>query len=603
LEAPREFLKTVPQKPGVYQMFSAAGALLYVGKARVLRQRLASYFQKNQLSAKVAHLMNQVDKIETIVTPTEHEALLLESNLIKKHKPRYNVLLRDDKSYPYIYLSDHPFPRLDIYRGSKALPGRYFGPYPSAGAVRETIHLLQKIFRIRQCRDSFFNARSRPCLQYQIKRCTAPCVGKIDEAQYADAVTHVKLFLEGKGEALIGELVKAMEIASDNRAYETAARLRDQIAQLRQIQAQQLITTEGGDVDVVAIVSQEGRFCVQVITIRGGRMLGSKAYFPKAPKDSVEDEVMSAFMSQYYLNPVRQDSIPPKIIVNLECVDADLMAQALTQTRGKKVLLQHRVRGERAGWLKMAVGNAELALSNHVAKQINMFQRFEALQAFLKLDALPERVECFDISHSQGEATVASCVVFDREGPRTQDYRRFNIEGVTPGDDVHAIGQALKRRYQRIKKEEGTLPDVVIVDGGKGQLHEAEKVLESCQISSVTLMGIAKGPARKAGLETLFISGYDKEVHLKPDDLALHGIQYIRDEAHRFAITGHRARRGKQRTTSSLEQIPGVGAKRRQQLLKHFGGWQGVTQATVEQLGQVPGVSRALAERIYDALH
>ena len=601
---PEEFLSSLTNKPGVYRMYNNKNDLLYVGKARQLKKRVSNYFNKSAKDGKTQSLVSQITRIEVTVTNTEGEALLLEDNLIKEHHPRYNILLRDDKSYPYIYLdSNNPFPRLSFYRGSKKLEGEYFGPYPSAGSVRESLNLLQKVFRIRQCEDSFFKNRTRPCLQYQIKRCTAPCTGMISEEDYAQDLRHAVMFLQGKSSSIIEELVKQMDAASTDLEYEKAAVFRDQIAQLKRVQEKQYISGEQGNIDVVACVVKNGLACVQVFFIRDGRNLGNKFYFPKQVGQAIAEDVLSAFLSQYYLNTRIERFVPPEIIVNHSIDDAELIQQVLGERAGHKVNISSGVRGERARWVTMAENNANVALSNELANKASLLKRFEELQDVLELDSMPQRLECFDISHTMGESTVASCVVMDTQGAVKNDYRQFNIKSITPGDDYAAMEQALTRRYTRIKKGEGKLPDILLIDGGKGQVSEAMKVMEELQIEDVIVIGVAKGPERKPGLETLVMGTTGKMIDLPHDSAALHLIQQIRDEAHRFAITGHRQRRAKTRKTSTLEDIEGLGPKRRQQLLKQFGGLQGVKRAGIEDLAAISGISKALAQRIYDHFH
>lgn len=597
----KRFLQSVTNGPGIYQMINSNGEVLYVGKARNLKKRITSYFRSQQ-SIKTTALVNQIQKIEVIVTVTETEALLLESNLIKKLKPRYNVVFRDDKSYPYIFISVHAdFPRLSFYRGSRKEPGRYFGPYPSAATVRETLNLLQKLFLIRSCEDSFFRSRTRPCLQYQIKRCTAPCVGYIDSSNYQRNVQHAMLFLEGKSQTVIDDLVQQMEVAATQLEYEKAAHYRDLIAMLRKIRQQQVVTTDKGDVDVIAMVTNRGKICIQVLAIRTGKLLGSKAYFPKAAEVNESEEIMAAFLTQYYLSD-QERKIPHHIITNQPILDEEWILNTFAEQAGYKVTLTHNPRGERARWLDIAVQNAQQTLTSHLAERATIFQQLETIQQLLKLESLPQRLECFDVSHTFGEATVASCVVFDEQGPRKSDYRRFNIHEITPGDDYGALRQALLRRYTSLKTHEEKLPDVLIIDGGKGQLKQAEEVLEEIQVSGVAILAIAKGPTRKAGLETLFLSGKEHPLAVTADSLALHFIQHLRDEAHRFAITGHRGQRAKKRRVSLLEEIPGIGAKRRRELLKQFGGLQELKRASIEDIAKVPGISKELAEKIYIAL-
>ena len=596
------FLRTLTSRPGVYRMLDARGKVLYVGKARNLKKRVASYFRAAaMLQPKTQALMNHTARVEVTATHTETEALLLENNLIKEHRPRYNILLRDDKSFPYIHLSTHQtFPRLSFHRGARSGKGRYYGPYASAGATRETLAQLQKLFRVRQCRDSFFSNRSRPCLQYQIKRCTAPCVGLIDEAGYAEDVRHAQMFLEGKSEEMVGELVSRMERASTDLEYELAARYRDQIQALRRVQERQYISGAHGDVDVVAALAGEGLGVVELLVIRNGQSLGSRSIFPSHGAGATPAELLQAFLPQHYLARRGQQPIPPEILLSDEVEDMDMLEVAFGEASGHKVSVRSRVRSDRARWLEMARSNAELALSARIADHSDMAARFDALHEALELPEAPGRIECFDVSHTGGEATVASCVVFERSGALKSDYRRFNIRSVADGDDYAAMREALSRRYTRVKREEGRLPDLLLVDGGKGQVTQAREVLQELQLDDLTVVGVAKGSARKPGLETLHVPGRRTRA-LEPGSKALALIQQIRDEAHRFAITGHRARRGKARQGSVLEHIPGVGPKRRQRLLREFGGLQGVSRAGVEDLARVGGIDRTLARAIYDA--
>jgi excinuclease ABC subunit C len=593
------FLRTLTARPGVYRMLDANGEVLYVGKARNLKKRVSSYFRKSGLAVKTHAMMHQMASVEITVTHTEAEALILENNLIKTHRPRYNVLLRDDKSYPFIYLSSEEYPRLAIHRGARRLKGRYFGPYPSAGAVRETLHILQKTFRVRQCEDSFFRNRSRPCLQFQIKRCTAPCVGFIDAAAYAEDVRHTVLFLDGKSSALNEELAASMEAAAARLDYETAAVYRDQIASVSRVQERQYVSGESGDLDILACVVSAAVACVQVFFVRHGINLGNKLFFPRIPADSDARDVLSAFVAQYYL----EHPVPAKLLTNYALQDAALLEQVLSERAGRKVTLSHGVRGEKARWLALGVANAEQALAAHLGSQAGMQQRLLMLQEVLQLEEPPGRMECFDISHTQGEGTVASCVVFDAQGPRKSDYRRFNIRDIADGDDYAAMEQALLRRYTRLKTDDARLPEVLFIDGGKGQVGVARRVLEELQIEEILIVGVAKGPERRPGLEVLHIPAQGRTLELDGASPALHLIQQIRDEAHRFAITGHRQRRAKARNASPLETIPGVGPRRRQRLLKQFGGLQEVARAGVEDLHKVPGISRALAQQIYDTFH
>ncbi len=580
-------------------MVDAEGTVLYVGKAKRLRRRVSSYFSRS-LSARLQRMMEQVADIEVTIARTEAEALLLESNLIKSLRPRFNVLLRDDKSYPYIYLTvQDEFPRLAFYRGPRKGPGRFFGPYPSSWAVRETLQLLQKLFPVRQCEDGFFRNRSRPCLQYQIKRCSGPCVGLVSAADYAQDVAHTIKFLEGRAEEVVNDLVAAMETAAAALNYERAAVLRDQIATLRRIQQRQYVSGEGGDLDIIACAQGYGLSSVQVFFIRGGRNLGNKGFFPQAPDGTDEATLMASFLAQYYTDKL----IPPELIVSVAPEDAQLLEDAFSERAGHRVRIRPSVRTERARWLEMARGNAEVALKSRLASQAGYVRRLAALREALDLDGLPERMECFDVSHTRGEHTVASCVVFDLEGPRKSDYRRFNIEGITPGDDYGAMRQALSRRYTRVKRGEYPLPDLLFIDGGPGQLSAASDALQELGVGGVQLLGVSKGPDRRPGTEQIWLLGQESPVILPADSPAMHLIEQIRDEAHRFAITAHRQRRAKSRTTSALEGISGVGPKRRQRLLQHFGGLRGLALAGVEDIAGVNGISRQLAQQIYDAFH
>lgn len=597
------FLKGVTKQPGIYQMYGEEGKLLYVGKAKNLKNRLSSYFRGSGLAIKTQSLVGKIRQIEVTVTNTETEALLLEQNLIKQDRPPYNILLRDDKSYPYIFLSDHDYPRLSVHRGAKKKKGQYFGPYPNAYAVKESLSFLQKIFQVRQCEDSFFNNRSRPCLQYQIDRCSAPCMEYVSKEEYAESIRHTSMFLEGKNTDLIAELANAMESASEQMDYESAAQWRDKIQHLQHIQAKQYIDGEHGDIDIAACVVKAGSACIQVMFIRGGRVLGSKSYFPRLSLDEDEGQILEAFLSQFYLAGSRAREIPKEIVVSHQLNDKVILEQALHQQLSRKVSINHSVRSNRAKWLELAKSTALQNLSSRLANKETVLQRFDALQDALELPEAPTRLECFDISHSSGEATVASCVVFDTNGPLKSDYRRFNIEDVTAGDDYAAMEQALRRRYTRIKSGDGQLPDILVIDGGKGQVSQAIKVLEELQIVDVMIIGVAKGTTRKAGFETLINSTSNTEFTLAADSPALHLLQHIRDESHRFAITGHKQRRDKKRKESPLESIPGVGPKKRRELLRHFGGWQEVAAASEEDLTRVPGISVKLAAEIYARLH
>jgi excinuclease ABC subunit C len=596
----KAFLKTLTTRPGVYRMLDPAGNVLYVGKAGDLKKRVSSYFRKSGLSVKTQALMAQVADIQVTVTHTEAEALLLESNLIKQLRPRYNVLLRDDKSYPYIYLStEQEFPRLALHRGARRGKGRYFGPYPGAGAVRESLHLLQKLFRVRQCEDSFFSNRGRPCLQYQIKRCSAPCTGLIDATSYAADVKRTALFLEGKSSEVIDDLVRTMRQAADNQAYEQAAEYRDLIASLHHVQEKQYVSTGRGDLDIVACLAEQGSACVQVFFVRGGRNLGNAVFYPRVPMESGAAEVLSAFIPQYYLGK----AVPAELLVSHAPADAGLIEEVLGNQAGHRVAIREKLRGDRARWMQMALNNAGHALHAYLNSRKGFAGRVLALAESLSFDDLPQRIECFDISHTRGESAVASCVVFGIEGPLKSDYRRFNIKGIQPGDDYAAMEQALTRRYTRLQRGEGCLPDLLLIDGGRGQVAAASRALEELQVTGVQVVGVSKGPGRKPGLESLHLPGQRKVLHLAADSPALHLIQQIRDEAHRFAITGHRQRRARSRNTSPLERIPGIGPRRRQQLLQQLGGMKEVSRAGVEDLSRIKGINRTLAQQIYDAFH
>jgi len=580
-------------------MFNAGGEVIYVGKARDLRKRVSSYFQKTTLAPRTGLMVSQIVQIETTVTRTEGEALLLENNLIKALAPRYNVLFRDDKSYPYIMLSGHRYPRLGYFRGTPDKKNRYFGPFPNAGAVRESMQLLQKVFRLRTCEDSVFNHRTRPCLLYQIKRCTAPCVGLIGDEGYLQDVKEAGLFLEGKEQQVLERLEAAMQAAAEAQRYEVAAVLRDQVMALRTIQEKQFVSGESGlDADVVACAVEEGVVCVNLVMIRGGRHLGDKSFFPKNADGCDAVTALEAFLAQHYIGR----SVPPLIIVS-ERLDDAMLAALLTEQVKRKVQISANPIGERRVWLRMALENARIAIAQRLSQQSTQEARLQALVQALDLPEGTKRIECFDISHTMGEATVASCVVYDNYAMQNGEYRRYNISGITPGDDYAAMCDALTRRYRKIAAGEGAMPDLILIDGGKGQLAVAEEVMAEVGLSDVRLIGVAKGAERKVGLEQLIFPGGEKALQLPADHIGLHLIQQIRDEAHRFAITGHRARRGKARLHSSLEDIGGVGAKRRQKLLARFGGLKGVQAASVDELAQVEGISQTLAEKIYQGLH
>ena len=598
---PRPILRRLPHRPGVYLFLDDKDRVLYVGKARDLRKRVSSYFRAGIPGGKTGQLVRRVRKIEVTVAGSEGEALILESNLIKEHKPRFNVLLRDDKSYPFIHLSsEHAYPRLSFYRGTRKIDGRLFGPYPSAGAVRETLNLLQKLFRIRSCEDSFFAHRSRPCLQYQIQRCSGPCVGVVSGDKYSEDVEHAVRFLEGRSGEVVNDLASRMEAASRRLEFEEAARLRDQINRLKSVQQQFAgANRDRGDIDVLAVAQQAGVHCVAVMFVRGGRNLGSRTWVPRTASGTEDSEVLGAFAAQYYVGR----PIPNEILLAGQVDDVELLEAALAERAGRSVSIRHRVRGERARWIELAVENARHGVELHIASQAGMQAQLEQIGEHLGLGETPGRIECFDISHTAGESTVASCVVFGEEGPLKSDYRRFNIANVQAGDDYGAMRQALLRRYTRIKRGEAQLPDLLMVDGGKGQLAEAVKVIDELQIEGVEIVAVAKGRSRRPGQEQVFLAGRGRPFILRPNSPALRLIQQIRDEAHRFAIAGHRQRRGKRRKRSVLEDIKGLGPKRRNLLLREFGGLHGVNAASVEDLARVKGISRTLARLVYETLH
>lgn len=597
----KSFLATLPNLPGVYRMIGADETVLYVGKARDLKKRVSSYFNKTGLSPRIQLMVAKIARVDISVTRTEAEALLLENNLIKSLAPRYNILFRDDKSYPYLMISGHAAPRLAYYRGTQDKRSRYFGPYPNAWAVRETVNLVQRVFRLRTCEDTVFANRSRPCLLFQIKRCSGPCVNAISPEDYAADVKRAVLFLEGKEDELLQELTARMQAAAEKLEFELAAAYRNQIQNIAKVREQQVI--EGGaerDADIIAAISAQGVWCVALAMVRGGRHLGDRHFFPRNTEEVSGAEVLEAFIEQHY----QDKPIPSRIILN-QAVDAEALAELLSAQAGRKVRVIQNPQGEGRVWLAMAEKGAEVAVMQQQAQSASQEARLAALREALDMPGL-NRIECFDISHTMGEATVASCVVYDQGKMQNSEYRRYNISGITPGDDYAAMRDALTRRYRKLQEAgaegAGKRPDLVLIDGGAGQLNVAKEVMAELGASDIELIGVAKGPERKAGLEELvFTDGRVR--HLRPDDPALHLIQTIRDEAHRFAITGHRARRGKARTHSSLEDVPGIGPARRKNLLERFGGLQGVSGASVETLAQVPGISRELAQRIYDALH
>ena len=597
---PKAFVASLPSRPGVYRMLDAGGQILYVGKAGNLRARVGSYFRADLVQPKVLAMVQQIAAIEVTVTNSDTEALLLEFNLIKKHRPRYNILLRDDKSFPYLYLTtEQQFPRLSFYRGPRNRPGRYFGPYPSTVAVRETLLQLQKLFRLRQCEDSYFANRTRPCLQYQIARCSGPCVGLVSAADYAADVAAASRVLEGRNDEVAVELAARMEAEAAALRFEKAAALRDQLAALKSVQARQIVSAAADvDCDVVAAASGPGLYCIGLMFIRAGVNLGTTTYFAKAPFGEPE-EVEAAFLAQHYL----AHEAPAEIVVGSALADREPLEAALGARAAHRVQIHRAERGLKARWVEMTRENAVQALKMRLATEAGIESQFEELGAALGLAAPPARLECFDISHTRGEATVASCVVFGREGAQKADYRRFNLAGLTPGDDYGAMHQALSRRYRRLQAGEGKLPDVLFIDGGPGQLAEAARVLAELEVSLPAVVGVSKGPDRRAGQERLFLLGSETPLILPPDSRALHLIQRIRDEAHRFAIAGHRARRAKARQASVLEEVPGLGPARRRELLKRFGGLQGVLGAGIEDLSRVHGIGRRLAQAIYERLH
>ncbi|MDP4548978.1 excinuclease ABC subunit UvrC [Marinobacter sp. MDS2] len=601
----KSFLKQLSERAGVYRMYDSAGEILYVGKARNLKNRVSSYFRKTGLAPKTEALVGKIHSIEVTITGSETEALLLEQNLIKSLRPPYNILLRDDKSYPYIYLSSHSdYPSLTFRRGrTKKGGGTWFGPFPSSGAVKESLNILQKVFKIRSCNESYFRNRNRPCLQYQINRCTAPCVEYISPEEYQQDIRRATMFLEGKNPAIIRDLMTAMEEAASKLEFEKAATYRDQVNHLRHVQEQQSVDGEGGDADVIAIAQDAGVVCIVVIIVRGGRVLGTKDYFPKFSLEQTEGELLASFLGQYYFGGDTRREIPNDILVPVNVEGQELLAEALTDAANRETRIRGNVRGERKRWLELAMTNAQQTLLSHLASKETVYRRLLALRDLLELTETPSRMECFDISHSHGENTVASCVVFDENGPLKSDYRLYNIEGVTAGDDYAAMRQVLTRRYRRLANGEGKKPDLVFIDGGKGQLNIAREVFDELEISDIPLIGVAKGVTRRAGMEQLIDAMTDAVFRVPADSPALHLIQHIRDESHRFAITGHRARRDKKRRQSTLEGIEGVGPKRRRELIRYFGGIQGIRKAGVDEIAKVQGISKALAETIYAALH
>lgn len=596
------FLKTLTHQPGVYRMYNEAGDVIYVGKAKNLKKRVSSYFKQTVDSPKTKALVSQIAQMDVTVVNSETEAFLLENNFIKKYRPRYNVLLRDDKSYPFIFLSDHEHPRLSFHRGPQKKKGEYFGPYPSAWAVRESLRSMQKLFPVRQCEDSYYRARSRPCLQYQMQRCSAPCVkGYVSDDEYAEQVQWVRLFLKGKNQQVINSLVEKMEKASEQLNFEAAARYRDQINALRKVQERQWVAGTQDEMDIFGFAFKGSMACIQVMFIRDSQLLGSKAFFPKVPSTATEDEIFEAFLLQFYL--AGNKVIPKQIVLPKALSDESAIADLLSQEANYRVKLFKGAREEKRQYLQLAQANALNALEAQYGQQKSVFARYIDLEAALEWENPIQRMECFDISHTSGQQTVASCVVFNREGPLKSDYRRYNIDGITPGDDYAAMAQALARRYKNVQDAE-KIPDILFIDGGKGQLSQAEQFFEEWPHDKKPLLiGVAKGTTRKPGLETLILADTHDTIPMNADRPALHLIQHIRDESHRFAISGHRNRRQKVKTTSTLESIPGIGAKRRQSLIKYMGGLQGLKKASKGEIASVPGISEELADVIYDHLH
>ncbi|MBE2894659.1 excinuclease ABC subunit UvrC [Spirabiliibacterium falconis] len=600
------FLANVTTEPGVYRMYNAQEEVIYVGKAKDLKKRLSSYFRKNLASKKTEALVSLIAHIDVTVTHSETEALLLEHNYIQKYQPKYNVLLRDDKSYPYILLTKEQHPRVTFHRGSQKIKGEYFGPYPNRYAVSEALGLIQKIFPIRQCENSVYRNRSRPCLQYQIGRCLAPCVaGYVSDEDYQQQVRYVRLFLQGRDSQIIEHLVSQMETASRELNFEKAALYRDQIQSVRAVTEKQFVANASGEeMDLIAIAHRHGLACVYIVFIRQGKVLGSRGYFPKLPHHTVLDEIAHGFLGQFYLQGAQGRSIPKRIVINRKLSDKTLLETALSEHAGSQVQIQDNAKGKQSQFLHLAEINAENALTDQLKQSGRIRERYQALCELLNLKHIM-RMECFDISHTMGQQTVASCVVFNHEGPFKADYRRFNIDGITPGDDYAAMEKALLKRYNK-PLDIDKVPDIIFIDGGKGQLHRAQSVFDHLDVpwdkTKPLLIGVAKGVDRKAGLETLIISRQDKEFHLPADSIALHLIQHIRDESHRYAIGAHRKKRQKAFTQSGLEAIEGIGAKRRQALLKYLGGMQGVKAASVDDIARVPGISKAMAETIFDYL-
>ena len=596
---PKPILKNLPNLPGVYRMINATDEVIYVGKAKDLKKRVSSYFNKNLPSPRTRMMVSNVVKIETTVTRSEAEALLLENNMIKGLMPRYNVLFRDDKSYPYITLTGDNFSRLAFHRGAQRKGNQYFGPFPSSTAVRESIQLLQKVFKLRTCENTVFANRSRPCLQHQIERCTAPCVGLISDNAYRNDVNQAAMFLQGKTNEVIDALGTQMNTAAANQEYEIAVVFRNRMQALRQVQAKQFVSDFNvSDADVIACAELQGQHCINLVMIRGGRHLGDRSYMPKNTDGETLENSMEAFIAQHYVS----QNTPPLIVTGIK-IETDVLEEVLTEQAGRKVKININAIGDKRVWLKMAQTNAELALSQRAATAANQSAKLVALREALNLSDATERIECFDISHTMGEATVGSCVVFDRGDMQNSEYRRYNITGITPGDDYAAMRDVLTRRYKKVAAGEGVRPDLIFIDGGKGQLGVAIEVMLEVGLEDILLVGIAKGEERRPGLETMIFSDTGEMLNLEKDNKGLHLLQQIRDEAHRFAITGHRAKRAKARMHSSLEDIEGIGAKRRKALLTRFGGLEGVKSASIDEIANVEGISHNLAEKIYGELH
>ena len=599
---PKVFLKTLPSSPGIYQMLAEDRSVLYVGKARNLKNRVSSYFRGKSPNARIAALVAKIADVEVTVTRTETEALILEHNLIKQQHPPFNILLRDDKSYPYIFVSDEEWPRLAFHRGAQKERGLYFGPYPSAHAAREAMIHLQKVFRVRQCENSFFRNRSRPCLQYQIERCNGPCVGLVSAGQYAEDVQHTIRFLKGESDELIDQLIHQMNRAAEQQDYERAGYLRDQISHLRSVQSEQIIEGGRSNLDVVGAAIDGDKTCVHILFIRQGRVIGTRSFYPRDSLATTAAEVVADFLPQFYLQDSRGRAVG-EIVVEQRPADAALLERGLQEHAKRQVRIHAPTRGRKKDWLKLATRTAEQNLSGKLAGQASYLQRFRDLAGKLGMAEEPTRIECYDISHTQGSQTVGSCVVFDQEGPARSHYRRFNIEGIEAGDDYAAMAQVLRRRFTRLKKGEGIMPDLIIVDGGKGQLSQAREVLNDLAVPGVAILGVAKGRTRKSGWERLYFGEDAEELVLDAQSPAFHLLQQIRDEAHRFAIAGHTARRGKKLVQSPLDQVPGIGPKRKKALLQHFGGLNSISAASVNDLARAPGISRDLAEEIYAHLH